>query len=593
VRSEVARDPYAFGGIGALGAASAAADRSETELYVRFYVDEGPHEVCDGVEIAFTGDHMKKASDLARVLKLKAGSPYTEDAVQDDARRITIAYRKLGRPYVQADYAASTWNADHTRIHVRYRVTEGPEVRFGEILIRGNFKTHARVIRLDLPFHTGDLFDVDKLEEGERNLQTHFIFDSVRATPAGLDAHRNPVPILITVRERYLDWGGFVSAVGVSSDRLPYYWYVSLAYQWNNVLGFGSQLELRGDFDWINSWGVLGRYTDLHAFGPKWRFDVTGFYRKELTNRLGEITTYGASLSLSRYLTKTLRLYVRYDNYLSETGVGIVRFPSTNERASVGDNTHTAKIGGGIVWDRRVGADGNPNPLAPVKGWLLQAQLAWAFPTWPDGKGGPVVALFSSDHNFLVVAGQAMFIQPFRIRSSTFTFLANLRYDQGIPFGATALPAVERYFAGGDTTTRGYETDELKTEIVRSPISPLPGEAGFRVIAEGGNIRVLSTLEMQFPIAKTFIGLPIQWVGAIFYDVGSVFDSWNTVNPSDVKQSIGGTFLRLLTPFGPLSLEYAYPINPGLAEERWKSNPWYTHWPGRIHFNWGIPLARF
>src|SRR5262249_13642881 len=158
--------------------------------------------------------------------------------------------------------------------------TEGPEVRFGDIIIRGNFKTHARVIRMDLPFHSGDLFDLDKLAEGERNLQTHFIFDSARVTPVGISAQRNPVPILITVRDRYLDWGGFVVAAGVSSDRLPYYWYASLTYTWNNFFGFGSQLELRGDFDWVNSWGIVGRYTDPRVFGPKWRFDMTGFYRK-------------------------------------------------------------------------------------------------------------------------------------------------------------------------------------------------------------------------------------------------------------------------------------------------------------------------
>ena len=45
--------------------------------------------------------------------------------------------------------------------------------------------------------------------------------------------------------------------------------------------------------------------------------------------------------------------------------------------------------------------------------------------------------------------------------------------------------------------------------------------------------------------------------------------------------------MRVLTSFGPLSLEYAYPINQSLAEERWKTNPWYSHFPGRIHFELG------
>jgi outer membrane protein assembly factor BamA len=340
-------------------------------------------------------------------------------------------------------------------------------------------------------------------------------------------------------------------------------------------------LELRAEFEWSNSWGFLGRYTDPRVFGPNWRFDLTGYYRKELTNRLGELEQYGGSLALSRYITPALRAYLRYDIYKSNTEVDVARLPGTNDTSATPDSTVTAKINLGLAWDRRVGIDGQPNTLAPYKGWLLQAQAGFATP------------YLGGDHTFFVVAGQALVIQPFKIRTAGFQFLANLRWDEGFPLDGPALPAVERYFAGGDTTTRGYEPDELKTEIIRSGVSPLTGAAGFRVVPQGGNVRVLSTLEMQFPIAKTFLGLPWQWVGALFWDAGAVFDAWNVLSTGDIKNSIGGTFLRVLTPFGPLSLEYAYPLNEGPAEERWKTNPWYSHWPGRIHFNWGIPLARF
>ena len=190
-----------------------------------------------------------------------------------------------------------------------------------------------------------------------------------------------------------------------------------------------------------------------------------------------------------------------------------------------------------MAWDRRVGADGNPNPLAPVKGWLLQAQVGWAFAHRRPATRWSVL----SQHHFLVVSGQAMALAPVHARNGDFTFLANLRYDQGIPFGAPALPAVERYFAGGDTTTRGYETDELKTEIVQTAVPPLNGSPGFRVIAQGGNLRVLSTLEIQFPIAKSFLGLQWPWVGAVFYDAGAVFDGWNQAQVSDFKHAVGVT----------------------------------------------------
>ena len=60
----------------------------------------------------------------------------------------------------------------------------------------------------------------------------------------------------------------------------------------------------------------------------------------------------------------------------------------------------------------------------------------------------------------------------------------------------------------------------------------------------------------------------------------------------DIKVSVGLSLVRFLTPVGPISLEYAYPITQTLAEQDWKNSPWYGHWPGRIHFNWGIPILR-
>ena len=592
VHTEVTRDPSAFDSLGALGAASAGAGPTQNELYVRFYVSEGSRELCEAVQITFAGEHLETEADVRKLMTLGPGVPFTEQVLVGDARRIVAAYKSLARPYVQADYAGSTWSADHTRLTARFLVTEGEAVRFGEIIVRGNFTTFTHVVLADLPFRAGEPFDLNKLEQGERNLQSHFIFTSVRLTPVGLASQRTTVPILVTVRERYIDYGSFLVSAGVSSDRLPYYAYVSASYVWSNFFGFGSQIEVRGDFGFsTDAWGVLGRYSDPRVFGPNWRFDATGYWRSEVTNRLGVIKVYGASLQLTRFLSTALRVYLRYDDYKSENAISLSRLPGQNDRQSVTDDTHTAKINVGLVWDRRVGQDGLPSPLAPYRGWLLQGLVGWAFPSSARGNG--FVDFFSSDNNFLVLAAQALVIQPFKIRMSTFSFLANLRYDEGIPFSSPALPSVERYFAGGDTATRGYDNDELKTEIIRSGVSPLGSASGFRVVPQGGNVRLLSTVELQFPIAKTFIGLPLSWVGAVFYDAGAVFNAWNVLGKQDVKHSIGVSFLRLLTPIGAISVEYAYPLVQGLAEERWKTNPWYSHFPGRVHFNWGIPTARF
>ena len=604
VRPEVAKDPDSFGSLGALGAETAGAVENKNDLYVRFFVDEGRQELVESVTINFVPPgrpHKKTDRDIRKVLRLVEGKPYTAQALLDDRGRLLELYRASAHPYIVAAMDRSTWNQAHDRVRLVIDINEGPMVRFGEIVIRGNFKTLPRVILKDLPFHPGDPFDYTKLDEGERNLQTHLIFTSARVIPLVSDVAttdvedlRNPVPVVVTVQERYLErFGSLAVAAGLATDKLPNYAYVSAGWLWSNFFGLGSQLELRADFGFTFTppyvWGASVRYTDVRAFGPGWRFDFAGFYRSEVTNRFGPVSTYGASAALTRYFGTELRIYLRYDNYLAQVSVPFLRTDGPHDIPQLNDNTHTAKFTLGVAWDRRIGADGVPNPLAPVRGFLLAASAGWAFPSSVDTA---FVNFWSSEHDFFVLSGQALGLLPFKIRSAEFTLIGNLRFDEGFPIGEPALPVVERFFAGGDTTTRGYDPDTLKSEIVRADVSPLSGQQGFRVIPEGGSVRVLSTVELQFPIAKTFIGLPFPWVGALFWDVGAVIAAPELVQGSDFRHAIGLSLLRILTPVGPLSLEYAYPLTQTVAEERWKTNPWYTHFPGRIHFNWGIPLSR-
>src|SRR5260370_31553497 len=97
------------------------------------------------------------------------------------------------------------------------------------------------VTRADLALGAGAGFDLTKLEAGTRNLRTHLIFNNVKVDYSALDERRNPVPILVRVEERYLDWGGLMAGAGVATDRLPYYAYVLLSYLWGDFFGFGSQ----------------------------------------------------------------------------------------------------------------------------------------------------------------------------------------------------------------------------------------------------------------------------------------------------------------------------------------------------------------
>jgi len=144
----------------------------------------------------------------------------------------------------------------------------------------------------------------------------------------------------------------------------------------------------------------------------------------------------------------------------------------------------------------------------------------------------------------------------------------DLRGDWGIPLGgAVLLPEVERFFAGGDSTVRGYSDDRMATELIHVGVPPLGSNISqIRIIPAGGNIRVLGSLDAQYRIWSVF-------AGALFSDAGMISNTWGSVTTNDIRPSVG-MGLRAITPFGIGALEYAVPLRPQLGDDP----------RGRLHF---------
>jgi outer membrane protein assembly factor BamA len=140
------------------------------------------------------------------------------------------------------------------------------------------------------------------------------------------------------------------------------------------------------------------------------------------------------------------------------------------------------------------------------------------------------------------------------------------RYDQGFPFGGAALlPKVERYFAGGDTTIRGYQLDHARVEVEQFPLVPNPqGGCGLCVVEYhplGGNMRILQNIDLQFPI------LP-PWYGSVFMDNGVVADSFSGLGLSQFRHGVGVSPLLIRLPIGDVSLAWGWPLDPGPGDTR-------------------------
>ena len=121
------------------------------------------------------------------------------------------------------------------------------------------------------------------------------------------------------------------------------------------------------------------------------------------------------------------------------------------------------------------------------------------------------------------------------------------------------LPASERFFAGGDTTVRGFALDRLGTEQTLDP-------QGF---PQGGNGMLIFNVETRAPYWK---GVQMVW----FLDAGNVYKRVSDITLGELRFSSGVGF-RYRSPIGPLRIDWGWKLSTRLVLTggRERSNIWH------------------
>jgi outer membrane protein assembly factor BamA len=103
------------------------------------------------------------------------------------------------------------------------------------------------------------------------------------------------------------------------------------------------------------------------------------------------------------------------------------------------------------------------------------------------------------------------------------------------------LPVSERFFAGGSSSLRGFDTDYA---------GPLDLDSNKPL---GGNALFVGSMEIRIPLFS-FIHI------AGLYDTGNIFRTISDININGFSHTLGGG-LRIKTPFGPLRADYGCNLN--------------------------------
>ena len=568
VRVEVARDPVLVGNAAALAAAIAA--RVATNgLYVHFFIDEGPKVVVGNIEIEYRDEPSLPMEQVREVVSQRLGSPFLEEAARSDGEALRRFYFSQGFPRAEVETEVRRAPGAESAIVV-HSILENSPARIGKIALRGNFRTRDWVLLQELRLAEGTPLTIGAAESAQANLRQSGLFSAVQIDYIGLDdPTQEIVHVLLQVEERF-DGRAFGDVGGGYSTDTKLF--TEVGGQVPNIFGIGARFDTRltlgEERQSIDGRLAFPRWIMRRLTGTGFLFEASASYRNDKTERFGDLTSFGGSVAATkegrRGFLKGWLLSLRYDFRQRQRDVDFIRTAgNSGDITQTKVTTRSSSIGPILVIDKRRDAFGRQNPLTPAAGFRLQVKGAYA----ED-------ALIGTDR-FIKLGTSGQHFVSFHDR---FILANGVRYDHGIALGgAVLLPEVERFFAGGDTTVRGFEEDRLATELIEADLPPLVGVRQFTVLPAGGNIRMIHNIDLQVALWNDpWFDFPIA--SAIFADSGLVTQSLSRFQLSDLRHSLGVALMRWVLPFGSFSVEYAMPLDPQRGD-----NP-----RGRFHVNLGV-----
>jgi outer membrane protein insertion porin family len=547
-RGEVSTSRDTFGMMGATAAGAQTIARDAKGIYVRFTIDEGPLVRVASVDFRSVdkGRIPYHPTFLRESLSMRPGNAYRPSLLREDGRRLE---RLLG----DAGHAVGTAEPDVERegntVRVIWKIKTGPRIRVGPIFVRGNFVTKPETILEQIPIRSGDYLTTTAYERGQRNLGFLQLFNN--ASPLsfpGKEEGQSVVPLVVDVEERYEQYNLLHLGAGLSSEQappnssLPFGYYGRAGYENRNLLGHGWNLTSS-----LSAGQALLRananFLDRRFWGTLFRFDIAGQYFQQATVRLGYIRSWGGSIGFAREMYPGVDAGIHYNLRNTTHTEALLRLPGASERQrSITLGTPVGSISLNLQWLRL------DNRLVPTSGFKLEASTEIAPRSLSFGY---------ADVSFIKLGVRSTVVIPLL---SWLSLRHGVRYDQGFPMGGEPLlPKVERYFAGGDTTLRGFKLDRGRIEEVRFPTGTDVDQVQYRPL--GGNLRVLQNIDLQFPIS-------VPWYGAVFLDNGVVADSFDQMSPSQVRHGVGVAPLIIKLPVGDLSFAWAWPLDPGPGDTK-------------------------
>ncbi len=459
-------------------------------------------------EVTFAGDaEGRNPADY----ELVPGAQANSTLILKAGEKVVVDLKSEGRPL--AHLTDRTVEADHrtNTVDVVISAVGGPVAPFGEVTVKGTKTVDPQFVKTYSMLNEGKRYSPEDLTKASERLRQLGVFSSVTIRESQALAPDGSLPMAIEVSEgkhRYFGVGAQVSTT--DGLGLQGYW------GHRNLFGQAESLRIEGSVDRIGETKDVGSldYSAALIFAKPGAFGPTSTFNASLKASVVDPDAYEATI-----FTASAGATFELSPHDTVSGGGEIAWSSVTD--AFGKNKYlTLGIPIGYVRDTR------DNKLNPTEGYRASINAKPGYEingqTFFSTFEGSVSAYRSLDaEDRVVFAG---------------------KLSAGSLIGASELsdvPAYRRFYAGGGGSVRGYGYQE---------ISPRNGKGDLL----GGRSYVLASAEARIGITDKIGLVP-------FVDAGSV-SSKVTPGFSDVRAG-AGIGLRYATPFGPIRLDFAVPLN--------------------------------
>ncbi len=432
------------------------------------------------------------------------GQPARAEVVADARQRLLEILADTGHPLAKvADQSVVVDHADDS-MRVALEVVPGEQARFGPLEIAGATSVEADYIEGFIPWREGEIFDRSKFSDARRQLLGTGLFAVVAfERPNALDAD-GKLPVTVRVEERKHRSIGLAGRWSTDQG-----FAVEASWEHRNLFGRQELLSLSGELGEVKQ-EFAAAFKKPHFLRRDQDFLASGALAHENTDAFdGPLTRY--FVGLQRKISEDWKILA-----------GIpVEFSNLSDLQGARKFT---LLGLKVRGDR----DTSNDRLDPNAGSRLRLSLNPYY-----GIGDTRVSFLTS---LLGLTGYHAVDDDER-----YTLAARTRFGSIVGESTAALPANKRFYAGGGSSIRGYRFQSV------GPLGPANTPLGGRSLFE-------VSAELRAKVTDT-IG------GVVFIDGGNVYDGELPDLSSDLQWAIGFGG-RYFTTFGPVRLDFGFPINP-------------------------------